>query len=127
MRSVRVLVHGASCFDFPQHVNDTLSAVHERVGIDLLIENERGVARDWGIRNGVVIETYEANRKIFMERAGCIRNAVMLKTGKPTVAIIFSVDDEAIDMINKLVEAGIPAMVSCWSDGPGSTLNWKQF
>lgn len=128
---VRLLVCGGRNFTFSTHINEALSIIHARVGIDLLIEGEAAgsdlLARAWAEHNGVQVDPYPADWKLFMERAGPIRNSKMLRMGKPNCGLAFPGGSGTADMVQKLLQASIPVVVGRWGDGPGSFLRWFRY
>ena len=65
-----------------------------------------------GLMNMLVVEEYPANWVKFHKAAGPIRNAQMLKEGKPDLVVAFNNDIEnskgTADMLQKAEKAGIP-------------------
>lgn len=66
---------------------------------------------EWAKSRGVSIEEYPADWERNGLRAGPIRNAWMLETGKPTVVIAFPGGRGTADMVLRARVAGVPTLV----------------
>ena len=108
---MRVLVSGGRDFTDEQLVFRVLDHLHQKIGIDALIEGEAtGVdtfGKNWAISRQVVVEPYPADWDRYEGYAGRVRNAQMLREGKPDVLITFPGGDGTIDMRFKAIEAGV--------------------
>ena len=84
---------GGRDYDDYNTVSNTLGHLHKRGPVSLLIHGgARGadsLAGEWAEESGVPVKVYEADWKRLGKAAGFIRNATMLKHGKPDMVIAF--------------------------------------
>ncbi len=84
---MRVLVCGGRDDDDSAFIVNVLDRVHARQPVTLLIEGGAtevdNLARRWAIARGIEVATYRANRDRYQHRAVPIRNAQMLREGRP--------------------------------------------
>jgi len=108
--SERVLVCGGRGYTNVAAVDATLTAIHDRAGIALLIEGgARGcdsIARSWARGMEIPLQTVAANWKTHGKAAGPIRNAKML-TLEPTLVVAFPGGKGTADMVRRARAANI--------------------
>lgn len=98
---------------------DALHSVRSRHGIEVVIHGDcNGVdrlAKDVAYTIGIPTVAYPADWKTHGKAAGPIRNAMMLKEGKPDLVLAFTHDLQASrgtrDMVNKARAAGVRVVV----------------
>ena len=93
---------------------------------DVLIEGEaRGadrISRDLARATGIEIDPYPADWKRYGRAAGPIRNAQMLKEGRPDIVVAFHADLERSKGTKHMVSVAVSADIECWSwDGSSWT------
>lgn len=71
----------------------------------------------WAKRRRFKVEEYKADWKRYGKSAGPIRNAQMLREGKPDVGLAFPGGNGTADMTDKLRAAGVPVIRSVWIPG----------
>lgn len=119
---MKVLVCGHREFDNWTLLCKTMSNYGFGVGTKalselIIIEGEaKGadfLARVWAKWLGVPYEAYPADWKTYGKKAGPIRNAQMLREGKPDLVIAFLAEGSigTKDMINQSEKAGVPVKV----------------
>jgi predicted Rossmann-fold nucleotide-binding protein len=102
---LRVLVCGGRDYDNRRRVESVLEAL--RTAYPELIVIEGGAtgadahARRWAIEKGIWHETYPANWQRFGRSAGTLRNAQMLREGRPDIVIVFPGGAGTLDMLNQ--------------------------
>lgn len=117
---MRLLVCGGR--DFHNHVemDRFLRMVHEKRGIDVLINGGAtgadAMAAAWAERWGIPVETYKADWSLG-KKAGPMRNRCMLVEGKPDGVAAFFGGKGTADMVKAAREAGIPVAFPGWK-GP---------
>ncbi|MGE8141727.1 DUF2493 domain-containing protein [Novosphingobium sp. NPDC080210] len=121
----RVLVYGGRDFNDADHVGFILDVIRKRYGIAVVIEGEAPgadtLARDWAQLMNIPVEPYFAEWQLFGPRAGTIRNARMLREGKPDLAVGFPGGRGTADMTRRLAEARVPTMLGCYA---GEQVRW---
>lgn len=116
---MRLLVCGSRKWTDRDAVFHCLDVLHGRTPVDVLIfGGARGadtLAREWGTAREIPKqECYHANWNKHGRAAGPIRNAHMLRVGKPDCAIAFRLPGRSPgtrDMIQRLRKAGVPVTV----------------
>lgn len=110
---MKVLVCGGRHFKNRALLDLTLDRVHARRPFDCIIhEGADLMAGQWAELNGLDIEVFEAHWNTYYgNRAGNVRNARMLREGKPALVIAFEGGNGTQDMICKSLAAGIPVLV----------------
>lgn len=113
---VRVLVCGGRDYVNRERVFYALDSYHRRRGpIGVVIHGAaRGadtLAGEWAWQAGVSIDQYPADWQAHGKRAGPLRNARMLASGKPDVVIAFPGGAGTADMVRRATAAGIPTHV----------------
>jgi hypothetical protein len=108
----RVLVCGGRAND-RAYVNKKLTQyVNENGPIAVLIHGAGGntdlEAKNWACQNGVKMEEYPAEWKVYGKSAGPIRNQYMLENGKPEVVLAFAGGRGTADMKERARKAGVP-------------------
>jgi hypothetical protein len=111
----RILVCGGREFADKGRVFTVLDYYRETSGGFMVVIHgaARGadsLAGEWATTRGIPVEAYPANWERDGRRAGPIRNAQMLREGKPTVVIAFPGGRGTADMIAQAKRAGVPAL-----------------
>ena len=93
-----------------------MDRIHARRPFDRLIhggaEGADMMAGQWALDNRVPFEAFEARWGTYHgNRAGNVRNARMLREGRPDLVIAFEGGSGSQDMICKTLAAGIPVLV----------------
>ena len=108
---VRVLVCGGRNYSDHERVKAVLNALHERVGISVIIQGgARGadeLAFGWARANGVEEIQFDADWETHGSFAGPMRNTQMLYEGKPDLVIAFPGGRGTGDMVRKARKSGI--------------------
>jgi hypothetical protein len=114
---MRVLVCGGRDFLDQRAVYDALDRLHERRGIDLVIEGGAlgadRLARSWAGARGVPGKSYLAQWGAHGKGAGPRRNQRMLDDGKPDVVIAFPGGTGTADMVARARKAGLVVWELC--------------
>jgi hypothetical protein len=109
--AVRVLVCGGRDFNDEAGLARALDAFHAKHTISVVIEGEAQgadiLAREWAKSRKVPFEPFPANWNANGKAAGPIRNAQMLKEGKPDVVIAFPGGSGTADMVKKAFVGGV--------------------
>lgn len=112
---MRILVCGHREFDNWDLLNDTMLdySLDDLTIIEGEAKGADFLARVWAKYLGVMCEKYPADWKTYGKRAGPIRNAQMLKEGKPDLVIAFLAEGSigTKDMINQAEKANVPVKV----------------
>lgn len=113
---MRVLVCGGRHFKNRALLELTLDRVHARRPFSHIIhggaEGADLMAGEWALDNRVPFEVFEAHWNTYHgNRAGNVRNARMLRNGKPDLVIAFEGGSGTQDMICKSLTAGIAVLV----------------
>lgn len=106
---MRILVCGGRDYDNVQMVEKTLSAYRNQ-DLTIIEGGALGadrIAQNFAKQNKIKLETFQANWNLFGNRAGTIRNAQMLREGKPDLVIAFAGGRGTADMCRKARSAGI--------------------
>lgn len=102
---LRVLVCGGRHYYDEQRVTSILNALHaahpEMVVIEGGAMGADWLARRWAIERGVPHETYPADWQRQGRSAGPLRNAQMLREGRPDVVVAFPGGAGTLDMLNQ--------------------------
>lgn len=110
----RVLVCGGRDFSNTQLAYAVLDRLHKELGIDVVIEGDaRGadrIAGYWARRNRIDNLKFRADWKLYQNRAGPVRNAKMLRQGKPDLVVAFPGGNGTRDMIEKARAAGVEVL-----------------
>lgn len=118
---MRLLVCGDRDWDDYSFLAKTLSRLHKKFGITLIIQGKaRGadtMAKKWGKKKGIPVKGFAANWDKYKLAAGPIRNRKMLKKGKPDRVIGFHNNIKKSkgtkDMLAISKKAGLPT--KCYS------------
>lgn len=117
---MRLLVCGGRDFHNLVEVDRALRRVHERKGIDVLIQGGAtgadAIAKRWAERRGIPVEEYAADWSLG-RKAGPLRNRRMIEEGKPDGVVAFLGGRGTADMIRAAKDAGLPVMCPGWG-GP---------
>jgi len=112
---MRVLITGGRQFGKTQMLYDTLDQLHIEVGIDVVIHGgARGadtMAGQWAKSRGVDVLRFPISNEDwdrYGNMAGRVRNAQMLREGKPTILVAFPGGNGTRDMRHKVDHAGLP-------------------
>lgn len=113
---MRLLVCGDRRWDQRQFLYETLD---EYEGVEVVIEGEAAgadsMARDWATSRGIPVRAFPAQWDAHGRAAGHIRNAQMLREGKPDIVVAFHNDIERSKGTKHMVaiarKAGIPVVV----------------
>ena len=100
-------------------LTQVLDTLHHQTPVTLLIEGEaKGadtLARRWAERNGVHVAKFPANWEQYQRAAGPIRNAQMLKEGRPEQVVAFhnnlAQSKGTANMVQLARKAGVPVQV----------------
>lgn len=129
MANKRVLVTGGRWFNATDQVHLVLAPLHARFGIEELGEGGATGADElsklWALAHNIPVRTFEANWKLFGNRAGSIRNSEMLREFKPNLGISFPGGKGTADMTAKLLAAGVPTLVGIWKNDAEQEVIWK--
>lgn len=112
---IRILVTGGRNYTNRPQVNATLSAIHERNPIGLLIcGGARGADRlalEWALVNGVAAHVYPAQWQLHGLKAGPVRNQEMVDAEpRADHCVAFPGTVGTPDCIARAKKAGIPVM-----------------
>lgn len=111
---VRVLVCGGRDFRDQSRLCAILDHYHATNPFSLLIHGAaRGadsLAGRWAAERGIPIEAFPANWDRDGRTAGPIRNAQMLREGRPDVVIAFPGSRGTADMIRQAQRASVPVL-----------------
>ena len=122
---MRVLVCGGRNFADRTFAFMVLGKVHARRSITTVIEGgARGadaMGRLWANRNGIEVATYEADWELYRGRAGFVRNAKMLRDGRPQLVIAFEGGNGTAHMV-KIARQENVGVLETWKgkEGVGS-------
>ena len=107
----KILVCGGRDFDDFDLVCKCLDAVNKKYGISLIIHgNANGadlLSSKWATLRKVKQLPFHANWDLYGNKAGPIRNSIMLKEGKPDAVIAFKGGKGTLDMIKKAENNGL--------------------
>lgn len=67
------------------------------------------LALEWALSNQIAYQTFEANWSLG-RKAGPLRNARMLREGRPELVLAFPGGAGTKDMVSKAAEAGVPVI-----------------
>ena len=111
---MRLLVCGGRDYADERHVFVVLDAVHTETPITAVIEGgARGadtLARRWAEAAGIPVEEYPADWRTFGRSAGHVRNARMLREGRPDRVVAFPGGRGTTNMVALTRQAGIPVV-----------------
>lgn len=107
----RIVVTGGRRFDRYGVVQRALSAIHQKHGIDALIQGEAPGAdrlcKEWAEMHGIPVVSFPADWSKG-KSAGPKRNQRMIDEGKPDAGVAFPGGDGTADMAKRIKAAGIP-------------------
>jgi hypothetical protein len=128
----RVLVTGGRDFALPDEVHRILAPIHAKKGIAVLghgdAEGLDTLAKLWALSMDIEAKPYEVTQAqwdLYGNRAGNMRNSRMLREFKPTLGVAFPGGNGTGDMLDKLLESGVPTLVSRYINIERSTLRWE--
>lgn len=108
---MRVLVCGGRDFTDREYVYETLDAMHAKTPISCIIHGDaKGADRlgkAWAISRDVPEWGFPAEWKRYGRGAGPIRNAQMLRMGKPDLIVAFPGGSGTGNMVGLAIHAGI--------------------
>jgi hypothetical protein len=108
----RLLVCGGRDYSDYWTVHEVLDGFHKATPVTCLIEGGAlgadRFARVWAERNGVPVQTFNANWERYGKRAGPMRNWDMLMDGKPDRVIAFPGTSGTANMVYQANVAGVP-------------------
>ena len=111
---MRVLVCGGHRFDDWEFIVSILDRVHARQPVTLLIEggatNADNLARRWALARGIEVATYRADRDRYQDRAVAVRNAQMLREGRPELVVAFKGGRGTAHMVTIASAALVPVL-----------------
>lgn len=106
-----LLVCGGRDFANGRGLHDALDALHGEKPVSRLINGGcRGadvMATQWARYRSIPVSVYHADWKRFGKSAGTIRNAQMLKYGKPDMVLAVAGGPGTADMVARAREAGV--------------------
>lgn len=113
--SARVLVCGGRDYSGTPSVASVLDRMLESEGIACIIQGGASGAdadaRVWAMRNDVAYLTVPAAWEQHGRASGPMRNARMLREGKPTLVLAFPGGRGTADMVRQARKAGVPVRV----------------
>jgi hypothetical protein len=108
---MRLLVCGGRRFWNANLVNRVLDEIHAATPVSLVIHGLASgadtLAGAWADRNHIPVEGYRAAWKQLGKPAGAIRNAIMLREGKPDLVVAFPGNKGTADMIKQTLAAKV--------------------
>lgn len=112
---MRVLVFGGRAFRARHLLFATLDRVHgARWPVDMLIHGAApgadSLAARWARLRGIRPDPYPADWARYGNAAGAIRNAQMLREGKPEAAVSFPGGRGTSDMMQRCLAAGLEVL-----------------
>ena len=111
---MRVLVCGGRNYDDWAYIVRVLDRVHARQPITQLIEGGATgadeLARRWAQARGIEVATFLADRVRYQDRAGPIRNAQMLREGRPELVVAFKGGRVTAHMVTIASAALVPVL-----------------
>ena len=124
---MRVLVCGGRNYSDRLFLFDVLDRIHARCPITTIIEGGATgadrIARSWANKNHIEVFTYPANWELHGHRAGPVRNAKMLREGRPDLVVAFKGGRGTTHMVSIAGEAGVRLLLAwkykdCASQSP---------
>ncbi|MEJ8814914.1 DUF2493 domain-containing protein [Variovorax ureilyticus] len=111
---MRVLVCGGHRYDDWAFIVSVLDRVHARRPLTLLIEGGAtgadNLARRWALARGIEVATYRADWDRYQHRAVSIRNAQMLREGRPELVVAFKGGRATAHMVTIAAAALVPVL-----------------
>lgn len=106
-----LLVCGGRDFADWQLLKRTLAGIHSATPIDCLIHGgAKGadyLAGAWATNEGIPIMEFPANWQVYRKRAGPMRNAWMLKFGRPDLVVAFPGGRGTMNMVEQASRAKV--------------------
>jgi hypothetical protein len=120
---MRVLVCGGRYYDDWAYIVDVLDRVNARQQITRLIEGGATgadeFARRWARARGIEVVTFTADWDRYQGRAGLIRNAQMLREGRPELVVAFKGGRLTGHMVT-IASAALVPVLKTWRAPPAS-------
>lgn len=111
---MRVLVCGGHRFNDWALIVRVLDRVHARRPVTLLIEGGAtgadNLARRWALARDIEVATYRADWARYEHRADSIRNAQMLREGRPELVVAFKGGRATAHMVTIASAALVPVL-----------------
>lgn len=108
---MRLLVCGGRRFDDKERAYGVLDALHQVRPIAAIIHGDATgadtLADKWADERGIERHPYPAMWEVHGSRAGPIRNAMMLRDGRPDAILAFPGGTGTADMVRRAREAGV--------------------
>jgi len=108
---MRVLVCGGRHYHKPRELAKALKAMDAETPFTLLIHGGApgadSLAGMWADKQRIVVAEYKADWDRLGKSAGMIRNAIMLRHGKPDVVVAFPGGRGTANMVNISKRAGV--------------------
>lgn len=111
---MRLLVAGGREYADRDHVRSVLDVIDVYAGIFCLVHGGASgadsLANEWAFDRGVLAEVYPVSQREWREHgkaAGPMRNARMLKEGRPDYAVLFPGGRGTSDMRSQLISNGV--------------------
>lgn len=110
---MKVLVCGSRDFNDFQQLSETLSTLDITEVIQGGARGADRLSKDWAVQNNVHSKEFRADWNVYGRRAGPIRNAKMLREGKPDLVVAFwdGQSPGTRHMISIAREAGVKVIV----------------
>lgn len=113
----RVCVTGARDYDNRAHVDSVLSALHDKEPISLIIHGRAFgadmLATHWARAHDIPLLGFQAEWQLHGRSAGPIRNAIMLREGRPDLVVAFpSEGPGTLDCVTQARRLGIPVFLT---------------
>jgi hypothetical protein len=122
---MRVLVCGGRNYDDWAFIVHVLDRVNARQSITQLIEGGASgadeFARRWARARGIEVATFSADWDRYQGRAGLIRNAQMLREGRPELVVAFKGGRLTAHMITIASAALVPVLKTWRLEGEERT------
>lgn len=112
---MRILVCGGRNYD-PLKVEDWLDGYYSITEKPTIVIEGGACGADfggrlWAVNNNIPVETYKADWKKYRRSAGAVRNAEMLREGKPDLVFAFPGGKGTANMIYQAEKAGVPVRI----------------
>ncbi len=111
---MRILVCGGRDYRDASALCEALDALHREKNVTALIHGAaRGadaLAAAWAAGRGVAARVFPANWTAHGKAAGFIRNARMLRDGRPEMAVAFPGGKGTAHMVRLAKQAGVPVL-----------------
>ena len=112
---MRMLVCGGRHFDNASWLRVTLDEMHKNEPVSCLIEGGAlgadRLAREWAIRAGAEVMTFDADWMAHGKKAGPMRNRRMLQEGMPDLVVAFPGGAGTANLLNQARWRGIQTAI----------------